>query len=201
MSPLRRQFVFTLLLLPLTFGLWYAAGSLFAAPAVWLFDQLLDLWIPGVTEGAVLDGTQLVVATHWGAVDGQVMAAAEAGNQLVFEVNTRLVSYGIAFYAALLAASADDRIVLHFSLALGVLWCFMALGFAAMLAKDLMINVGPLFLGLPMTPPATMIALLYQFSVLLAPTLLPVAIWAAQLRGSPLWDALATGVREAAGAD
>ena len=77
----------------------------------------------------------------------------------------------------------------------------MALGFSAMLSIDLMLNVGPLFLDLPQVPPATLIALVYQFSVLMAPTLLPVAIWGFQLRGSPLWDSLVAGVREAAGRD
>jgi hypothetical protein len=39
---MRRQFVLTLILMPITFGIWYAAGSLFAAPAVWLTDFLMS---------------------------------------------------------------------------------------------------------------------------------------------------------------
>ena len=39
---MRRQFVLTLILMPITFGIWYAAGALFSAPAVWLCDALLQ---------------------------------------------------------------------------------------------------------------------------------------------------------------
>lgn len=199
MNPLKRQFVYTLLLLPLSFGLWYAAGALFAGPAVWLLDQLFAVWLNPWIEGTALDGTTLVVTTAWGQANGEILPAAEAGNQLLFEVNTRLVSYGIAFYAALLGASADDRGFIHFGIGLALLWVFMTLGLAAMVLKDFMINIGAPFLTLTEAPPATAIALVYQFSVLLAPTLLPVAIWAFQLRGSPLWEELAAGVRAAAG--
>ena len=44
---MRRQFVLTLILMPITFGIWYAAGTLFAAPAVWLCDLFLSNLIPG----------------------------------------------------------------------------------------------------------------------------------------------------------
>jgi hypothetical protein len=200
-NPLKRQFLYTLLLLPLTFGLWYAAGALFAGPAVWLLDQCFAIWLTPWVDGTAIDGTLMVVTTGWGQTNGEIVPAAQAGNQLIFEVNTRLVSYGIAFYAALLGASADDRGFIHFGIGLGLLWVVMAIGLAAMVMKDLMLNIGAPFLTLPAAPPATLIALVYQFSVLLAPTLIPVAIWAFQLRGSPLWDELAAGVRAAAGRD
>jgi hypothetical protein len=198
MNPLRRQFLYTLILLPLAFGLWYAAGALFAAPAAWLAGQLAGLWLPEWIVESTLESTTWVIGSGWGQLDGQVVNASSAGNQLVFEVNTRLVSYGVAFYAALVAASADGEGLLRFFVGLAVLWVFMAIGLLAILGKDLLINIGDAFLALPGVPPAEVIALVYQFSVLLAPTLLPVAIWAFQLRGSPLWESLAEGVRAAA---
>ena len=42
---MRRQFVLTLILMPITFGIWYAAGPLFSAPAVWLYDMFTGLAI------------------------------------------------------------------------------------------------------------------------------------------------------------
>ena len=46
-----------------------------------------------------------MVRTQLGEDGGVIMAAADAGNQIALEINTRLVSYSIAFYAALLMAS------------------------------------------------------------------------------------------------
>ena len=102
---MRRQFVLTLILMPITFGIWYAAGTLFAAPAVWLTDFLLSSAYPGIVEAAGLQGVEMIVRTQFGEDGGVIMAAADAGNQIALEINTRLVSYSIAFYAALLMAS------------------------------------------------------------------------------------------------
>ena len=102
---MRRQFVLTLILMPITFGIWYAAGSLFAAPAVWLTGFLLSTAFPDIVEAAGLQGGEMMVRTQLGEDGGVIMAAADAGNQIALEINTRLVSYSIAFYAALLMAS------------------------------------------------------------------------------------------------
>ena len=101
---MRRQFVLTLALMPITFGMWYAAGTLFAAPAVWLCDFIPE----SATQASSSSGPAR------GGDDGahtvrrdrrRIMPASQAGNQIALEINTRLVSYSIAFYAALLMAS------------------------------------------------------------------------------------------------
>ena len=102
---MRRQFVLTLILMPITFGIWYAAGPLFSAPAVWLCDMLMRLAYPSVVASAGLNGVDMIVLTQFGIVENLIVTAQAAGNQIEFEVNTRLVSYSIAFYAALLLAS------------------------------------------------------------------------------------------------
>jgi hypothetical protein len=53
-----------------------------------------------------------------------------------------------------------------------------------------MLAVGTPFLEATGVPPAPLIALSYQFSVLVAPTLMPVLLWLIQLRGTPLWVSL-----------
>src|SRR6056300_1231742 len=98
---MKRQFVLTLILMPITFGIWYAAGTLFAAPAVWLCDLVLSLLYPSVVEAAALQGADMIVASEFGQLNGQIMAAADTGNRIALEINSRLVSYSIAFYAAL----------------------------------------------------------------------------------------------------
>tara|TARA_X000000950_G_scaffold173187_1_gene210744 strand:- start:364 stop:966 length:603 start_codon:yes stop_codon:yes gene_type:complete len=194
---MRRQFVLTLILMPITFGIWYAAGTLFAAPAVWLCDFLLSSAYPNIVEALGLQGVKVLARTQFGEDGGVIMAAAEAGNQIALEINTRLVSYSIAFYAALLMASNLKDAIYKFCIGLFWLWLIMAFGLASILGKDLLLVVGAPFLNAPGVPPADLIALTYQFNVLLMPTLAPVCLWSWQLRGSPLWEALANDIKRA----
>ena len=194
---MRRQLVLTVTLMPITFGIWYAAGTLFAAPAVWLCDFLLSSAYPNIVEAVGLQGVEVLVRTQFGEDGGVIMAAADAGNQIALEVNTRLVSYSIAFYAALLMASNLKDAIYKFCTGLFWLWLIMAFGLASILGKDLLLMVGEPFLNAPGVPPADLIALTYQFNVLLMPTLAPVCLWFWQLRGSPLWEALANDIKRA----
>ena len=194
---MRRQFVLTLILMPITFGIWYAAGSLFAAPAVWVTDFLMSSAYPNIVETARLQGVEMVVRTQFGEDSGVIMAATDAGNQIALEINTRLVSYSIAFYAALLMASDLKDAMYKFCIGVFWLWLIMAFGLASILGKDLLLMVGAPFLTAPGVPPADLIALTYQFNVLLMPTLAPVCLWFWQLRGSPLWEALAADIKRA----
>ena len=194
---LRRQFVLTLILMPITFGIWYAAGTLFAAPAVWLTDFLLSAAYPDIVEAVRLQGADMRVLTQFGEDGGVIMPAADAGNQIALEMNTRLVSYSIAFYAALLMASNLRDAMFKFCIGLAWLWLIMTFGLASIIGKDLLLMVGAPFLNAPGVPPADLIALAYQFNVLLMPTLAPVCLWFWQLRGSPLWETLASDIRRA----
>ena len=194
---MRRQFVLTLILMPITFGIWYAAGPLFSAPAVWICDVLMGMAYPGVLDSAGLKGIDMVALTQFGVVEGSIVTAQAAGNQIELEVNTRLVSYSIAFYAALLMASNLRDALFKFCIGLFLLWLLMAFGLASIMGKDLLVMVGAPFLESAGVPPADLIALTYQFNVLLMPTLAPVCLWFWQLRGSPLWEALAEDIRRA----
>ena len=75
---MRRQIVLTLALMPITFGLWYAAGSLFAAPAVWLCDVLLSYLYPSLIDTAGLQGADMQLVTQFGESGGQLLTAKEA---------------------------------------------------------------------------------------------------------------------------
>jgi len=194
---MRRQFVLTLALMPVTFGIWYAAGTLFAAPAAWVCDLIFGLAYSSIIDSTGLQGVEMVVVTQFGETSGSIMLAAQAGNQIMLEINTRLVSYSIAFYAALLMASNVKDPLYKFCVGLFWLWLIMAFGLASILGRDLLMMVGALFLNAPGVPPADLIALTYQFNVLLMPTLAPVCLWFWQLRGSPLWEALAHDIKRA----
>ncbi len=196
---MRRQIVLTLALMPITFGIWYAAGTLFAAPAVWLCDFFLGFVYPTLIDKAQLQGAELQLVTQLGESGGQIQSATAAGNQIALEINTRLVSYSIAFYGALLLASNVQDTLYKFSIGLFWLWLIMAIGLASIAGKDLLMLAGDLFLNTPRVPPADVVALNYQFNVLLMPTLAPVFLWFWQLRGSPLWEQLAADINRASG--
>ena len=194
---MRRQIVLTLALMPITFGIWFAAGSLFAAPAVWLCDVLLSYLYPSLIDAAGLQGANMQLVTQFGESGGQLLTAKEAGNQIALEINTLLVSYSIAFYGALLMAANVQNSLYKFSLGLFWLWLVMAAGLASIAGKELLLLIGGPFLNTSLVPPADVIALTYQFNVLLMPTLAPVFLWFWQLRGSPLWEHLAADINRA----
>jgi hypothetical protein len=177
--------------------MWYAAGTLFAAPAVWVCDFIFGIAYAGIVDTTSLQGFEMAVLTQFGETEGAITSASQAGNQIVLEVNTRLVSYSIAFYAALLIASNLPDTLYKFCIGLFWLWIIMAFGLASILGKDLLLMVGRPFLESPGVPPADLIALTYQFNVLLMPTLAPVCLWFWQLRGSPLWESLASDIKRA----
>ena len=187
----RQQMLTTLLLLPLTFLLWYAAGPVLTHPATLTAGFLLEAWIPTVVADVFTEGVELYVVTHFGDVDGTVVTADLAEAEIAFKIDTRLVSYGVPFYAALLWSSRVDSLVGRFCLGLFVLWALMAFGLVAMAAKDLMLVIGDPFLTLGSVPPMPIIGLAYQTSVLLIPSLAPVMVWLFQLRDTPLWRQLA----------
>lgn len=194
---MRRQFVLTFILMPIAFGIWHAAGSLFSAPAVWLCDMLLQTFYPHLIESVWLQDMKMGALTQFGILEEEVVAASAAGNQIELEINTRLVSYSIAFYAALVMASNLQNGLYKFCIGLLCLWVVMAFGLVSVAAKDLLVMVGAPFLSAPHVPPADLLALTYQFNVLLMPTLAPVCLWFWQLRGSPLWEAIASDIRRA----
>ena len=63
---MRRQFVLTLILMPITFGIWYAAGTLFSAPAVWLCDALFQAVYPHLIDSVWLQGMKMGALTQFG---------------------------------------------------------------------------------------------------------------------------------------
>jgi len=186
----RQQVFTTLLLLIVTFGLWFAAEPLISGPAKWLSRIMLTLWLPDIINGVVFEPGGLLVVTQFAENNGIFTLAQNGEEGLAIRLNTRLVSYSIPFYAALLWGSRIESPFNTFAWGLFVLWVAMGLGLSAMAAKDLMLVIGTPFLSGPWVPPAALIAVSYQFSVLLMPTLAPVLLWVFQLRGSPLWNRL-----------
>ena len=154
----RQQILTTLLLLAITFGLWMAAEPLLATPAKWLAHALLTFWLPQVIETTIFEPGALLVVTKFTEMNGIIRLAIPGEEGLAFRLNTRLVSYGLPFYAALLWGSRIAKPFNTFAWGLFVLWAAMALGLAAMTAKDLMLVIGEPFLATAWVPPSAVIA-------------------------------------------
>jgi hypothetical protein len=185
-----------LLLMVPFFALWYALGALPSAPALWLAQGLLAWALPEVVQSVVIEGHQLLVLTQFGELGENVVALEYADYQLAFPLNTRVLSYSIPFYAALHFASRIEGSLERFARGLLILWILMFIGIVSVTLKNLMLGLGGNLLweasATPL-PTANAIALLFQFSTLIVPTVAPVLLWAWSVRDSLRWRAVLLG--------
>jgi len=185
-SPMPRFVVKLFGLLVITFSLWHVTASVLAAPVAISSAAILQWWLPGLVEQAYLQGTSFLVITSIGEVDGQMMSAAVAGNQLQLSNETRLLSYSVPFYAALHFATPMEGAIERFMRGLLVLWLLMVIGLIAIVLKDMMLTFGDvMFTRGALLPAPAVIALVYQFSVLIVPPLAPVLLWAYAAKKNP----------------
>ena len=185
----RRFFGFVVVLLPAMFIVWHALGSVVAAPAVALAGEILQWWLPELVSEVSLDGTHMVIAAAVGELNGALLPAAEAGNQLAFRLDTRTLTYSIPFYAALHFATPMQSSLERFARGLLILWLLAIIGLLFTSLKDLMLGLGSTFFA-SSVPPADAVALGYQFSVLMVPPVAPVLIWAFEARDVGLFPQL-----------
>ena len=185
----RRFFGFVVVLLPAMFIVWHALGSVVAAPAVALAGEILQWWLPELVSEVSLDGTHMVIAAAVGELNGAILPATEAGNQLAFRLDTRTLTYSIPFYAALHFATPMQSSLERFARGLLILWLLAIIGLLFTGLKDLMLGLGSMFF-MSSVPPADAVALGYQFSVLMVPPVAPVLIWAFEARDVGLFPQL-----------
>lgn len=185
---LRQFLLFVFVLLIPCFGLWTVASEPLARPAVGFVSTVLTAWFPDVVHSMYIDGKQTLLMTHFGEQNGVIVDAGNAEYRLGFPLNTRLLSYSLPFYAALHFATPQADYLARFLWGLVILYPLMALGLLLLGMKELMVSLGERFLQQPETwvPDPNVIALGYQMSVLLVPTLGPVLVWLWQNRASPL---------------
>lgn len=188
--PLLRFTLAVFALLPACFLAWYFLGNFIAAPAIMLVKPVLLGWLGDTVASVALQGTDLLVMSHYGEEGGNIMKAELAGNQLGYTINTRTLSYSIPFFAALHLATPMRASWEKFSWCLLALWLLLAAGLTSTVLKDLMLGLGTDFIDREPVPPADIIALLYQFSTLMVPPLAPVLLWAYTAKDSPAFIGL-----------
>ena len=183
------QFVlFVFVLLIPCFALWSFLSAALVTPVIGLANLILSHWFPDIVNVVYQQGADAMLMTRLDEIDGQLVPTDVTDAGLGFKANTRIVSYSIPFYAALHFATEKKDYLANFFWGLLAIYPFILLGLISICMKDLMVGFGTIFLdqpGVPVPGPG-LIGISYQLSVLIVPTLLPVAVWAWQSRDTPL---------------
>ncbi|MDX1736272.1 MAG: exosortase H-associated membrane protein [Halioglobus sp.] len=192
-----RQFLILVfaLLLPF-FGIWWVASALLGLPAIGFVSTLLTNWMPGVVHSLYADGSETLLMTQFGEQGGRPAPLAGSEYRFGFSVDTRIISYSLPFYSTLHFATQRTNYFNTWVWGVVILYPLMALGLVSLCLKDLMTGLGTRFLEQPgvFVPDANLIAITYQVSVLIVPTLAPVMVWLWQSRDTPLLRELLAGL-------
>jgi hypothetical protein len=185
---LRQFLLYVFALLIPCFVLWTVGSRPLAVPAIGLVNMILTHWFPDVVNALFVDGPKALLMTQFGEKDGGLVPLIEAEYRLGFAVNPRILSYSLPFYTALHFATQKKEYMASYCWGLLMLYPLFAFGLLCLCLKELMVNVGADFFDQPgvFVPSADVIGLLYQFSVLIVPTLAPAIVWLWQSKDTPL---------------
>jgi len=184
-----RQFLlYVFVLLIPFFALWTVASGPLAIPAIGFVNTVLTHWFPDLVNTLYVDGNNALLMTEFGEKDGKLVALDGAEYRFGLQVNTRILSYSLPFYTALHFATQKEEYLSSYVWGLLVLYPLFMIGLLCLCLKELMVGLGVHFFEQPgvWVPDANLIAILYQFSVLIIPTLAPVILWVWQSKESPL---------------
>lgn len=184
-----RQFLlYVFVLMVPCFIAWTTVGGSLATPAIGLVNQCLINWFPTVVDALYLDGSNALLMTRFGESNGEAVPLAGAEYQLGFRVNPMIVTVSVPFYTVLHFATQRATYLGSYLYGLIILYLLMIFGLLCLCLKELMVNLGGTFFEQPdvFVPNANVIGILYQFNVLIVPTLAPAIIWIWQGRNTPL---------------
>lgn len=187
-TNLRQFLLFAFVLIIPCFAIWTLLADLIAMPVVGLANIVLQAWFPTVVDGLLTHGSDTLLMTQFGELNGRPVPPEQAEYQLGFKLNPAILSYSIPFYATLHFATQKKEYLAGFVYGVATLYPFILLGLICLALKELMINLGPLFFEQADTivPNGNLIALLYQLNVLIVPTVAPIVVWAWQNRETQL---------------
>ena len=169
--------------LAVCFIVWVLFSSVIAAPAVWFAEVILTYFIPEFVQEFTLNGTQAMLVTQFGELDGEIVAARLAGYHIAFPLNTQILTYAFPFYTALSYVTPGGENLGRFARGTLMLYALLVVGMISISLKNLMIGLGPVFIDGYSTT-ASIIGMMSQFSTLMIPPLAPVLVWAWQSRHS-----------------
>jgi hypothetical protein len=192
-NPHLRQFLlFVFALIVPTFALWTVAADAIAMPVVGLADMILTAWFPDVVDGLVFRGGDVYLMTQFGELDGRPVPPEQSDFQLTYLINPAVVSYSLPFYTTLHFATQKEDYLSSYISGVLLLYPLMLVSLVTMCMKDMMFHLGTVFMEQPgvWLPHANVIAIAFQLSVLIVPTVAPIAVWAWQNRESDLFQSV-----------
>ena len=169
--------------LAVCFIVWVLFSSVIAAPAVWFAEVILTYSIPEFVQEFTLNGTQALLVTHFGELDGEIVSARLAGYHIAFPLNTQILTYSFPFYTALCYATPGGENLGRFARGTLLLYALLVISMISINLKNLMAGFGPAFID-GFSTAASIISIMSQFSTLMIPTLAPILVWAWQYRRS-----------------
>ena len=187
-TNLRQFLLFAFALIVPCFAIWTLLSGPIAMPVVGLANIILQAWFPTVVDSLVFQGSDTILMTQFGELNGRPIPLEQAEYQLGFKVNPAVLSYSLPFYATLHFATQKEEYLWSFINGVMVLYPLILLGLVCLSLKELMVNLGGLFFEQPgvFVPNGNLIALLYQLNVLIIPTVGPIVLWAWQNRETRL---------------
>ena len=172
----RRFFLFSLVFLPLCFYIWHVLAPAIAIPIGWIVEKIATTFWPDLFSIIELSKAQLYVEMSVGEKEGNILPASIVGNRLGFYVETRLMTFSLPFYSALLLAIPNGSFNRHYVLGLIFILIFCIAGSVGFCLKESLILLGPDLFEDSVFLPIELIVFFYQFSILIFPTLGPVLI-------------------------
>lgn len=172
-------------LLAVCFSLWWSVSAALVAPLVELSDSVLKELLPYSFHSLKQQGADVLVYSQFGELNGALVPARDAGHYIAFQFNTQILSYSLPFFIALTLATPGAFSFGRLFGGVAVLYPLIFVGLLVLAVKTLMVGVGEeLFregkeswlLNI------NLVALMYQLSTLLIPSLVPVLIWGGQNR-------------------
>lgn len=163
------------------FVFWYLLHDMIIQPAALLSGMVLDSLLPDVLDEMKLHKGQLVLITQLGELNGTIMPAHQAGNQIAYQINPKVVSYSLPFIVSLLLASSDRKTFNKILISLCILYPIVVSGIIFQSLKELLFGSRRMHDYLTGQSDVTMlhevIAIGYQFSTLIIPAVAPIIIW------------------------
>lgn len=187
-----RFFLHTLLwLLPALF-VWYQLSTLLAQPVGWAAVEGMQFLFPWAGDGYQMNSSYIVLLTNLQIPDPAGYAAGRVAMASP-ETDYRLFGFGLPMLLALLLASKPRHLIRKIALGILVIFPIQVMGVMFAWLKATAIDLGDIVAlqtGFTLFD-RNAIALGYQLSTLILPTLAPIVIWLVLDRGTlmRIWGA------------
>jgi len=182
-----------LVLMVPSFLIWAIFSQSIGAMGVVLGDWVLPMLWPDAIDSMRLNGTEAILISVWGEAGGKLLPLSQSDDALAVIADTRVVSYSLPFFWSLHFALGSGRAAFLW-IGTVLLFLLMSVGIAAIQLKNLVVTVmsADPVLAAWVLPSLDVVAMAYQFSILIVPTVAPVMIWIAQNREHPLLKGFVT---------